>query len=725
MTTEIKSTICRVCHALCPLHVEMQDGQPVKVSGVKDHPVYNGFMCAKGRQIIDLMNDDTRLLSSMKKTTNGHEAVSSSDALDDIALKLKSIVDEHGPEAVAIYIGTHGFNNLQTTALSKAFMAALQSPMIFTSVTIDQPGKFVSMLLHGAWMAGAPSIEEVDVWLSLGANPIVSMLGPVAPANTFTVAKKRGMKLLTVDPRKSELAKRADIHLPAKPGNDCAILACLIKEIIDHNWHDNDFIAKHVDGFEQLRATVAPFDSKTVAEQADVDEAALKEMAKCYAQAKRGMATLGTGPNMAGHGNLAEYLALSLMTICGHWRQEGDRVPSTGVYVDINPAIEGAVPPAPAWGFGKQLRVRGLGESVSGLPTAALAEEILLPGNGQIKALINIGGNPLLAWPDQMRTHEALQELDLLVSIDPYMGATSKMSDYVMAPSMFLEQSANTALQEALSGIPGWGFAKPYAQYCAPLADAPEGSDVLDDWKVFYGLAQRLGLSLRAPSFAFLDPVAQVEQGTDLNMEEPPSSEALWEMLLKDSPVPYERVKQQVDGEVFTERSAVVQATPADHEGRLHVANETMMNELADICAHSEHSESDRPFRMISRRLYDMHNSSMFRNDHLRERHPYNPAYMNPDDMQAENLSEGDFIQIESNRSQIIGVVETAGELRRGVISMAHAWGNAPDEADEPLILGSNIGRLTDNTEHFDPHTGIPRMSNIPVSINRLDKAGA
>ncbi|MFK7730327.1 MAG: molybdopterin-dependent oxidoreductase [Pseudomonadales bacterium] len=720
MKNETKSTICRVCHALCPMHVEMENGVPIKVSGVKDHPVYNGFMCAKGRQIIDLMSDDTRLQSSMKRDGDGHSAISSDQAMDEIAEKIERIVAEHGPESVAIYIGTHGFNNQQTTVLSKALMAALNSPMIFTSVSIDQPGKFVSLTLHGAWLAGSPGLEEVDVWLSLGANPIVSMLGPVAPANGFTVAKKRGMKILTVDPRKSELAKRADIHLPAKPGMDSAILACLIKQIIDQNWVDESFIRDNVDGLQELTAAVAPFDVDTVAELADVDADALRELAKCYASARRGIATLGTGPNMAGHGNLSEYLALSLMSICGHWRQVGDTVPNTGVLVHSNAAIGAAVPPGEAWGFGKSLRVRGLGENVTGMPTAALAEEILLPGKGQIKALINIGGNPMLAWPDQLRTHEALEELELLVSIDPYMGATSKMSDYVIAPTLFLEQSSNSVLQDSLSGIPGWGFTQPYGQYCEPLVSPPEGSDVIDDWSFFYGLGQRLGLPLRVPSIAYLDPTMAIENGSDLDMQQASSSEELWTLMLKDAPVPYERVKQQADGELFPERTAVVSPKPDDHIGRLNVGNTTMMSELVQVGNSIKEKTPEWPFRMVSRRLYDMHNSSMFRNAPLRERYPYNPAYMNPEDMLENSLKDGDTIRIESNRSHITGIVETASELRRGVISMSHAWGTAPGDDTDPFVEGSNIGRLTNNTENFDPYTGIPRMSNIPVKISPL-----
>lgn len=702
------------------MHVEMENGVPVKVSGVKDHPVYNGFMCAKGRQILDLMSDDTRLQSSMKRTAAGHMAIPSAQAMDEIADKIRDIVDEHGPESVAIYIGTHGFNNQQTTVLSKALMAALKSPMIFTSVSIDQPGKAVSLTLHGAWLAGSPGLEEVDVWLSLGANPIVSMLGPVAPANGFTVAKKRGMKILTVDPRKSELAKRADIHISAKPGMDSAILACLIKQIIEQGWIDESFIRENVDGLKELKAAVEPFDVNSVAEVADVDADALREMAKCYANARRGIATLGTGPNMAGHGNLSEYLALALMSICGHWRQEGDSVPNTGVLVHSNAAIAAAVPPGQAWGFGKSLRVRGLGENVTGMPTAALAEEILLPGDGQIKALINIGGNPMLAWPDQLRTHEALQQLDLLVSIDPYMGATSRMSDYVIAPTLFLEQSSNSTLQDSLSGIPGWGFTKPYGQYCEPLVSPPAGSDVIDDWTFFYGIGQRLGLPLRVPSIAYLDPTMAIENGSELDMQNTPSSEELWTLMLKDAPITYDRVKQHADGELFPERTAVVSPKPDGHIGRLSVGNATMMKELAQISASIPNKPSDWPFRMISRRLYDMHNSSMFRNAPLRERHPYNPAYMNPEDMRDHALADGDTIRIESNRSHIIGIVEGANELRRGVISMSHAWGTAPGDDADPFSEGTNIGRLTDNTENFDPYTGIPRMSNIPVRISPL-----
>ncbi|NIQ35404.1 MAG: molybdopterin-dependent oxidoreductase, partial [Xanthomonadales bacterium] len=178
--------------------------------------------------------------------------------------------------------------------------------MVFTSVTIDQPGKAISAALHGTWLAGCPGVHDADVWLTVGANSIVSNLGPVNPAYAFNTAVERGMHLIVIDPRRTELAKRAAIHLQPRPGNDPTVLAGLIRIIVSERRQDQGFIDAHSTGFDALRQAVDRFTPDFVAARADLPAERLAEAARVYAAGRRGIATVGTGPNMSGRGNLTE-----------------------------------------------------------------------------------------------------------------------------------------------------------------------------------------------------------------------------------------------------------------------------------------------------------------------------------------------------------------------------------------------------------------------------------
>lgn len=720
-----QQSICRFCHAQCGVWVDVENGAPTALRGDKSNPVSHGYACLKGRELPTYHTTDERLRHSLRRDEQGElQPISSETAVTEIAERIQALRDRYGPRSVAIYIGTHGYNNLATAALALAWMEAIESPMVFTSVTIDQPGKAVTSGLHGVWMAGCTYMDAADSWMIIGANPIVSMLGPVNPAYQINRARKRGMKLVVLDPRRTEVARLADVHLQLRPGTDPIVLAGMLRIILTECLHDAAFVDTHACHFDQLVTTVEAFTPQFVAERAGVAEEDLVKAARLYAQGDRGVATAGTGPNMSGHGNLTEYLAQVLMTVCGHWLQAGDPVPNPGVLIKrLEPRAQ-ALAASPAWGFGEQLRIRNLTDTLAGLPTAALADEILLEGEGQIRALINIGGNPLMAWPDQLKTQAALEKLDLLVSIDPAMSGTSIMSDYVIAPTLTFEADSNTALQEFLASIPSWGYSQPYAQYAPAICEPPPGSDVIDDWKLFYRLGQQMGLALKPkPVSLMMIPPEADAAAIELDMENELSTGELWDRLLEGSPIPYETVKQHREGRLIDLPDARVKPMEEGWTGRLDVGNHVMLGQLEILGKSTPHDDyPDYAFRLVSRRLADIHNSCWHRNTTLTRRYTYNPAFMHPADLDELGLKSGDVVEITSPRASILGVAEAASDLRRGVISMAHCWGGVPGSPEDPHIDGGNTGRLTATDRDFDPHTGIPRMSAIPVNVCAQDQ---
>ncbi|MBS0277741.1 MAG: molybdopterin-dependent oxidoreductase [Proteobacteria bacterium] len=723
MAVERKPVLCRACHVQCGLLVDFEDGKPAKIHGDKDNPIYHGYSCVKGRQLASYHTLPSRLLHTQKRMPDGsHRAIPVTDAIAEIAGKMKTLIAAYGPRAVAGYIGTHGYNNYATQAFSYALLEAVGSPMMFTSVTIDQPGKGISAGLHGPWLAGVPPIGAWDVLMLIGTNPIVSMNGGLGanPARQLHEARKRGMKLIVIDPRRTDSAEQADIHLQLKPGEDPAVLAGIARILIHENLIDRSFVENESVGFDALRKAVEPFTPDVVEERADVKADDLVRAARLFGHAPRGAVSAGTGANMSGHGNLVEYFVKTLTTLRGFWSRAGDVVANPGVLVNRFPAIAASPGPFPAFGFGERMRVRGLTECASGLPTAAAADEILMPGEGQVKALFVFGGNPMVAWPDQLKTFEAMKALELLVTFDPHMSATSKLAHYVIAPKLPFEFASPSMLNETLGNFgPGWGYHLPYAQYSDPILDPPAGSDVIEEWEALYGIAQHLGVTLRIKDLSLLDPKESKEKGTVLDMARRYTADDIWAMLTKNSPVPLADVKAKGRaGHVFDRPKLVVQPKPAGWTGKLDIGNPVMMAELNAISeAPGVRLDNQFPYRMVSRRLHDVLNSCWHEDPILKKRVRYNSAFMNPTDMTREGIASGQIVELESNRSAIRAIVMAEDGVKAGCISMSHAWGGNPGEDDDPFELGSNTGRLSPVDRDYDPYSGIPIMSAIPVRL--------
>ncbi len=723
---ERHTSICRFCHAHCGIVVEVEDGRAVKVFGDKDNPVYHGFSCAKGRALPEQHRHPERLLHSLARTADGrHEPIASARALDEVADKLGEILERHGPRSVALYLGTYSFPYAASAPLATSWMKAIGSRMVFTSATIDQPGKPIASALHGRWSAGGYRFDDADVWMIVGANPVVAMSNGIPnsnPARHLHKARQRGLKLIVIDPRVTEVARAAHIHLQPRPGEDPTLLAAMLHWIMRESRHDAEFLAENVVGFEELRRAVAPFTPEYAARRADVPVEKLIEAARTFAEAGRACGTAGTGPNMAGRGNLTEYLLLTLNSVCGHWPRAGEPFSNPFAFLPPYTARAQADAPQPGWGFGEKLRVRGLTDSAAGLPTAALADEILQEGEGQVRALINLGGNPMAAWPDQLKTQEAMRSLELLVSLDIKLSATARVSDYVIAPKLSLEVPGLSLPNESLwfYGF-GLGYPVPYAQYAPALVDPPEGADLIEDWEFFYELAQRMGLALELRLTNTWDPQAGRPEVVKLDMVSKPTTDELFDVLTRGSRIPLAEIKRHPHGKVFDDGGAVVEPKASDCEHRLDVANAFMLAELDAVGREPVGEEDPFPFRMISRRLPDVYNSSGRDIPKLVRRHRYNPAFMNPGDLQQLGLATGDVVKITSERASILGVVEAASDVRPGCLSMSHSFGDAPEYDAALRKIGSNTGRLSSVERDYDPYSGIPRMSNIPVQVRRFE----
>ena len=625
--------------------------------------------------------------------------------MDEIGAKLRHILDTYGPRAIASYTGTGGYQNSLAVPAARAFHQGFDSPSFYTSVTIDQPAKSTAPFRVGIWEAGYHNFSDAEVLLAIGYNPMVSSFGPVGGlqgTNPYVVlreAKKRGMKLIVIDPRRTEFASQADIHLAPKPGEDPTLMAGILKVVIDEGLFDHEFCDQWVADLPQLADAVSAFTLEYVAQRCDVPADDIVAAARMFASAKKGTSGTGTGPSMAPHSGLTEHLSIALNTICGRVNREGDKLES-GYFLYPETPRRAQVHAARLAASGPPSRMRNLRGIRGEMLTTTLAEEILTPGEGQVRALIVSGGNPVVAWPDQELTLKAMKDLELLVVIDHRMSSTAEFAHYVVAPTLSLERADIPHLMDR------W-FRAPYTNYTDAITER-EG-DVLNEWEVFWELAKRMGTTL---------PFA----GGQTPMDERPTDDQMIDLAYAGSRMPMDEVRAN-RRKVHPDKIMTVSAADPDCTAKFTVAPDDIVAEMKEIVVEGDGAAalgidpSLYPFRLVSRRLKHVLNSYGSDLSVLGAKGSSNSAYMNPDDMKDHDLVDGDLIEIFSPRASVQGLVESAPDVRRGVISMAHSWGGSSLTDEKVRDIGSPTSRLVSVDKGYDRINGMVVQSAIPVRI--------
>ncbi|MBK6289994.1 MAG: molybdopterin-dependent oxidoreductase [Gammaproteobacteria bacterium] len=708
-------TFCRICQALCGIDVEIDAGRVLSVRGDFAHPMSRGYTCEKGRQLGAHLHNPERLRSCLERRTDGTFApIASEAALDAIGARLRLILETHGPRAIATYSGTAAYMNGTAIGITRAFHEAIGSPMRFTTITLDQPGKIIAIMRHGLWAGGGHSFESANVVILIGTNPLVSAFhvhgGPPGfhPGDIRRAQRERGLRVIVVDPRRTETAELADLHLAIQPGEDATLLAGMIRLILAEELHDRAFCDAHVAGLDELRDAVAAFTEDYVARRTGLAAELIAEAARLFARGPRGVATAGTGPNMSLHPTLTEHLVLCLDTLCGRWNREGERVNVPSLLTPDFPRPAQAFPPSllppelNPEANRERSRLRQLRQINQEMPTPALADEILEPGEGQVRALIVTGGNPLAACADPVRLARALESLDLLVCVDIALTPTCRRAHHVLAARHMLQRADVAAYQDML-------YERPFAQYTDALV-APDG-DLLDEWYVFAALAQRMGKKLVLP-------------GGELDLGAKPTTLDVLELLYPQSKVPMRTLARYEGGHVFDDIDIRVTAPIPGLEGRLCVAPEGIADELHALRAEPvpEPGRFGRDGRfthlLISRRMKHVNNSLC--HDLPRSKGRANPAFVNPGDLASLGAVPGELVEIESDHARVVAVVEADDGLQPGVVSMAHAFGGDPAAPGDPRTQGTPVNVLVATDRDFDPWVGMPRQSAIPVRLRRI-----
>ncbi len=708
-----KKSFCRFCHIFCGLEldIDVEKNRIVSLRGDRENASSQGFTCVKGRAELERLYHPERLLSSKKRCNGEFVDIDAEQALDEIAQKLRAIIDQYGPRAVAVYAGDAG-HRMSTSGpwFLRKWLDALGSPGLYTSFTVDSPSLVVAaQRFFGALMPFSLfDMANADVAMLIGANPVVSHMLLLHQSNAMKRlrdARKRGMKLIVVDPRRCDVARLADIHLQVKPGEDATLLAAMIKVILEQKLYDKEYVAKYASGLDELCEAVRPFELDYAASRTQVPADLIQKAAVMFATAPRGAVQTGTGLAMARHQNLSNQLAMTINGLCGRYDRRGGLTCQPGVLGPAQPENREPIP-LPLH-TDTVSRVRGIKAmynwlGIEEMPSNCLADEIQQPGDGKVRALIVHGGNPALVFPDEEGTIKALKSLDLLVVTDLFMSATAKHAHYVLASRHPFERTDIPRLMDAF-------YPFPFMQYTPPMVNPPDG--VLQGFEIFWGLAKRLGMNLDIPG---------------ISLDCKPTADEMLDGLNYGSRIPMDEIRKYPGGRVYGDRDpnvgGIIPNMIGHPDKRMALGHPEVIEELREVRAEpvmqggGYEAHERYAYRMITYRMEEVYCTQGQNLPSLRKLASYNPVLMNADDMHSLGVKDGDVVNVTNQFGSLEGIVKSSKDLNRGVIGLAHGWG---DPADPRGVRekGSNVQRLIPDDYRYDRVTGLALMSGVPVNV--------
>lgn len=680
------------------------------------------YLCNKGRSAAEFHNGaEDRQLTSLARDNQGHlSAISADDAIARIGDQLAALVHEHGPRSVAFYHGTGAYRSTLGALMQRALRSALETPNFFSSMTIDQSAKWVTMGRMGVMASGKPRLQDVDLAVIVGNNPVVShqafpfIAGESgAPGKAYEATKARGMRMIVIDPRRTETARYADLFIQPLPGHDAAIFAAIAHVLLRDGTYNRDFCGRFVAQIEALTAAVAPFTPQLAAERAGVPVEQIEQAARWIGEARRPLVGSGSGPSFADDSNLADHMIEAVNALVGGYRRAGDPVRNPGTLIPRTP-VERAVAPTRTWERGAKCLSADIGQIFGEFPTALLPGEILSEQPERIRALIVLGGNPLMALGDPDVALPAFQALDLLVCLDGRLNETGAQSHYVIATAQQFERADLT--------LPADGaFPEPFVQYTPAVLSKPAG--LIEDWEFYHDVAVRMGVPLTFKLWTYGMDYDATSRGMRLDGSRRPTSDELIAFLCEEGATDFATLAAHSGGLRPQLAASQVLAGPLDCPDRLQICPGDVVADLASLAL--PRRAEPRPFRLTSRRMAEALNGAFREAGRTRRRHPVNPAFLNTDDMADLAIEDGALIEVSSDFGVIRAVARTDDRLRRGVVSMTHMFGQRQGSGDPLTDGGSYTGQLTSLTHHLQSINFMPRFSAVPVTISRVEQAAA
>ena len=739
---------CPLCEATCGLRLELDaDDRVVSVRGDEQDVFSAGYLCPKGATIGELEADPDRLTTPRIRRDGQLVEATWQEAYAEVARRLQAVQAAHGHEAVALYLGNPNVHNLSGQLYVRPLAKALQTPNISSASSVDQLPKHVSCgYLFGDPLAiPVPDIDRTELMVILGGNPRVSngslMTAPDLPGR-LTALRRRGGRLVVVDPVRTRTAERADQHLAIRPGADVWLLLAVIETLASEGLVDpGDHLTDHLDGLEEVLALAAPFTAERVAAACGLHAEEIRGLARELAATPRAVVYGRLGTSTVPFGTVTSWLVDVVNVLTGNLDRPG------GAMFPL-PAHHRS-PRRPFRHARRHSRVRGLPEAIGELPVAGLIDEMTTPGPGQVRALITVAGNPVLSTPEGARLDAALADLDLVIAVDPYVTATTRHADVLLPPPAILQRPhydlAFTAL--AVRNVAN------HSPAAVPLAEGQP-----DEWEILLTLAA-IALGQQPPvdvevadAFVLQQAVAGVvaDPGARLATRDPDEvvaalagrrgPERLLDLLLRAGPygdgfgthpdglslAALEAQPHGVDLGPLTPRVPGVLATAS---GRIELAPAAIVADLERVARHLDAVDATaatasdpgdrRPLVLVGRRHLRTNNSWSHNLPGLAKGQQLCTLQLHPEDAAVRGVVDGGQAVVRSAAGSVTAEVEVTDRLRPGVVSLPHGFGHDLEGVELSVARargGANANVLSSRSE-VDAVSGNAVLNGIEVQV--------
>jgi anaerobic selenocysteine-containing dehydrogenase len=739
---------CPLCEAGCGLEITVAGDRVTRIRGDLDDVFSKGYLCPKGSTLRQLHDDPDRLRTPLVRRDGELQPATWAEAFAAVDAGLARVTEAHGREALGVYVGNPNAHNLSSLLFLKPLLKALGTRNLFSASTVDQRPKELS----SAWMFGGgltvpvPDVDRTHLLVVLGANPYASN-GSLATApdwpGRIEAMQARGGRLVVVDPRRSRTAEQADLHLAIRPGTDALLLAAIVTTLAAHDRIDPGPVAPHLRGLDDVIRVLAPFTADAVAERVGIAAEQIEALALEIAEAPSAAVYGRMGTTTAEFGTLASWLVDVVNAVTGNLDQPGGAMFSRAAAGSSNTRGE------PRRGRGLRVgrhvtRVRGLGETMGELPVSCLAEEIDTPGDGQIRAMVTVAGNPVLSTPNSGRLDAALAGLDFYVAVDIYRNETTRHADVILPPPSPLQKGHYdlALLQLAIRNV---------ANYSPPVLPLDDGQP--DEWEILAKLALIaqglgpdadpaivddlvLGTLVRAAvadehgMVHGRDPEELIEE---LGARRGP--ERLLDLLLRTGPYGdgFGAVADEVapgvpplsldvlldrphgvDLGVLEPRLPEVLRTPS---GMVELDAEPILADLPRLVAALDAPVPDAV--LVGRRDLRSNNSWMHNVEVLVKGRPRCTLHVHPDDAARWNVTDGSVARVRGRVGELEVPVEVTDAVRPGVVSLPHGWGHDLEGVELSVArrhAGVNANVLSDDAV-VDVPSGNAVLNGIPVQV--------
>jgi anaerobic selenocysteine-containing dehydrogenase len=728
---------CPLCEAMCGLEIQVSGGRVAGIRGNNDDTWSRGHICPKGASLGAVHEDPDRIRHPMIKVDGQWQEVSWEAAFRRCTELLAPVIEKYGIGAVTCYTGNPLAHSFSLGRYTGVLLGMSGIPLSYSPGTVDQwPKNLSSHLMYGGWWTfPVPDIERTDLLVVMGANPAASQGSLLAAPDVMGIIgaiRQRG-KVIVIDPVRTATATRADEWLPITPGTDAALLLAVAHTLFDEDLVALGELAPHVDGLDRMREIAADWSPERVAGVTGISAERIRELARELAGTERAVVYGRIGTCNQEFGSLASWLVDVVNILTGHFDNAGGsmfpRATAWSVTVQPIPGLEDGAPE-----FGRfRTRVRGAKEVLGQVPVSCLAEEIATPGEGQIKALITVAGNPVLSTPGGHTLDEALPNLDAMIAVDLWLNETTRHADVILPGLSPLEQPHHDdlILNFAVNSI---------ANYSAPVFE-PEEPDRPREWEI---LVRLTGLCTGTPAEdvdvaaiddGFFDYMAFTQglDGAELRRNYASTDltggpERILDLTLRTGPfgdrygenpdgLTLEKLKAEPNGINFGPMVPRVPEVLGTADNKIRLAPQYLLDDLPRLAERLDRAPDE--LVLVSRRHLRSNNSWLHNVGPLMKGRDRCTLLMHTDDAIKRGVSTGDLVTVTSAGGHIEVAAEVTAAIMPGVVSMPHGWGHGKPGTrmsvanDSP---GVNTNVLSPPT-FIDEPSGNGALNGIPVTV--------